>query len=132
MIDKIGGVILKDKKILVVRKRTKANFKEFIIPGGKREGQETDLETLSRELKEELNIDLISANFMGEYTDIAVFENVPIKVRTYLTKVSGDMKVENEIKEYIWIDRNYKEKQVKLGSILEKFVIPQLIAQDLM
>ena len=40
MIDKVGGVILKDKKILVQRKKN--NREECIIPGGKREGKETD------------------------------------------------------------------------------------------
>lgn len=132
MIDKVGGVILKDKKILVVRKRTKEDFKEFIIPGGKREHEETDIQTLTRELKEELKVDLVSSEFMGEYTDIAVFENVPIKIRTYLAKVCGDVKVDNEIKEYIWIDANYREKQIKLGSVLEKFVIPELVKRGLM
>ena len=34
MIDKVGGVILKEKKILVQRKKN--NREECIIPGGKR------------------------------------------------------------------------------------------------
>lgn len=38
MIDKVGGVILKDKKILVQRKKN--NREECIIPGGKREGND--------------------------------------------------------------------------------------------
>ena len=42
MIDKVGGIIIKNKKVLVVRKKTKENFPEFIIPGGKRETGETD------------------------------------------------------------------------------------------
>lgn len=49
-IDKVGGIILRGKKLLVVRKRTKDNREEYIIPGGKREGNETDFETLKREL----------------------------------------------------------------------------------
>ena len=36
-IDKVGGIILRGKKLLVVRKRTKDNREEYIIPGGKRE-----------------------------------------------------------------------------------------------
>ena len=46
MIDKVGGIILKDKKILVQRKNN--NREECIIPGGKRENNETDIETLSQ------------------------------------------------------------------------------------
>lgn len=47
-IDKVGGIILRGKKLLVVRKRTKDNREEYIIPGGKREGNETDFETYHR------------------------------------------------------------------------------------
>ena len=71
MIDKVGGVILKDKQILVQRKKNKRE--ECIIPGGKRKGKETDFETLKRELQEELTVDLVSAEFFGGYDDIACF-----------------------------------------------------------
>ena len=130
MIDKVGGVILKDKKILVQRKKN--NREECIIPGGKREGNETDFETLKRELKEELDILLEESEYLGTYYDVAVFSSKPIKVATYLTKTSGKIKCKNEIKEAIWIDRDYKEQGIKLGSILEKYVIPELIKRNLM
>lgn len=130
MIDKVGGVILQDKKILVQRKKN--NREECIIPGGKREGNETDFETLKRELEEELDILLEDSEYLGTYYDVAVFSNKPIKVATYLTKTSGKIKCKNEIKEAIWIDRNYKKQGIKLGSILEKYVIPELIKRDLM
>lgn len=125
MIDKVGGIILQDKKILVQRKNN--NREECIIPGGKRENNETDFETLKRELKEELDVELLEAEFIGGYEDIAVFSNKPIHVQAYLVKVKGDIKVQNEIKEAIWIDRNYKSKGIKVGSILGKYIIPQLI-----
>ena len=130
MIDKVGGIILKDKKILVERKNN--NKEECIIPGGKRENNETDLETLKRELKEELSVDLIEAEYIDEYYDIACFSNKPICVKTYLVKVEGEIICNNEIKEAIWIDKNYKDKGIKVGSILEKYVIPYLIENNLM
>jgi len=130
MIDKVGGIILKDKKILVQRKNN--NREECIIPGGKREGNETDFETLKRELLEELTVELLEAEFLGEYFDKACFSDKPISVKTYLTKVKGEIICANEIKEAIWIDRNYQQKNIKLGSILEKYVIPELIKRNLM
>lgn len=130
MIDKVGGIILKDKMILVQRKKN--NREECIIPGGKREGQETVFETLKRELREEIEVELLEAKFIGGYEDIAVFSNQPIHVQVYLTKTKGEIKCQNEIKEAIWIDRNYKEKGIKVGSILEKYVIPEMIKRNLM
>lgn len=99
MIDKVGGIILKDKKILVQRKNN--NREECIIPGGKREKNESDLETLKRELMEELTVELISSEFIGEYDDIAVFSNKPIHVTAYLATIKGEIKCNNEIKEAI-------------------------------
>lgn len=131
MIDKVGGIVIKDKKVLVVRKKTKENFLEFIIPGGKRESGETDLETLQREMQEEVNLKIIKTEYLGEYRDIAIFENIPIAMKVYLCEVEGEINVQNEIKEFCWIDKNYKEKGIKVGSILEKFVLPQLIKRDL-
>lgn len=130
MIDKVGGIILKDKKILVQRKKN--NREECIIPGGKREGNETDLETLKRELMEELSVKLINATFIGGFDDIAVFSNEPIHVQTYLAQIEGEIKCNNEIKEAIWIDKNYKQEGIKVGSILGEYVIPELIKKGLM
>ena len=129
MIDKVGGVILKDRQIL---QRKKNNREECIIPGGKRKEKETDFETLKRELHEELTVDLIKVEFLGGYDDIACFSNEPIHVQTYIAQIDGEIKCNNEIKEAIWIDKNYKEKGIKVGSILGEHVIPKLIERGLM
>lgn len=99
MIDKVGGVILKDKKILVQRKNN---------------GREVD------------------TKYLGTYQDIAVFSNQSLQVITYLVKIEGETQCNNEIKEALWIDKNYKELGIKVGSILGEYVIPELIKRDLM
>lgn len=131
MIDKVGGIIIKNKKVLVVRKKTKENFPEFIIPGGKREKGETDVETLQREIQEEVNLKVVKAEYVDEYEDIAIFEKVPIVVKVYLCEVEGEVNVDNEIKEFCWIDKDYKKNGIKVASILEKFVLPELIRRKL-
>ena len=95
MIDKVGGIVIKDKKVLVVRKKTKENFLEFIIPGGKRESGETDLETLQREMQEEVNLKIIKTEYLGEYRDIAIFENIPIAMKVYLCEVEENKFLQN-------------------------------------
>ena len=131
MIDKVGGIIIKNKKVLVVRKKTKGNFPEFIIPGGKRETGETDVETLQREIQEEVNLKVVKAEYVDEYEDIAIFEKIPIVVKVYLCEVEGEVNVDNEIKEFCWIDKDYKKNGIKVASILEKFVLPELIRRKL-
>lgn len=131
-IDKVGGIILSEGKLLVVRKRTKDNREEYIIPGGKREGDETDFQTLKRELSEEIQIELIDMKTFGGFDDIAIFENIPIHIEVYFAETKGEPKCDSEIKDLVWIDRNYSDKGIKLGSVLGKFVIPKLIEMGMM
>lgn len=130
VIDKVGAIILKDKKILVQRKKN--NRKECIIPGGKREQLENDFQTLQRELFEEITVEVKKATYFGDYDDLAVFSNKPLHVCVYLVDISGKIKCNNEIKEAIFIDRNYKEKEIEVGSILGDYVIPELVKRGLM
>ena len=53
IIDKLAFIYLKDAKVLMARSRGKDIF---YIPGGKREGNETDEQALMREVSEELNV----------------------------------------------------------------------------
>lgn len=131
-IDKVGGVILQGKNLLVVKKRTTDNRQEYIIPGGKREGNETDFETLKRELAEEIQVDLVEAKPFGGFDDIAIFENIPIHIEVYLSTIVGTPACDSEIKELVWIDKDYEKKGIKLGSVLSKFVIPKLVEMGLM
>ena len=55
-IDKLAFIELRDRKVL----ETKSFGKDkWYIPGGKREGAETDQQALIREMKEELQIEII-------------------------------------------------------------------------
>lgn len=56
-IDKLAYIEIKERKLLVTLSKGKD---VWYIPGGKREGKETDLQALVREVREELAIDLIA------------------------------------------------------------------------
>lgn len=131
-IDKVGGIIFDNHRILVVRKKTKDNREEYIIPGGKREGEETDFQTLKRELQEEIQVELVSARNFGGFDDIAIFEGIPIHIEVYFADIVGEPRCDSEIKDLVWIDRDYSEKGIKLGSVLRKFVIPKLVEMGMM
>ena len=63
----VGGIVLKDKRLLVVRKKN--GRLECILPGGKKETGENDIDTLQREFLEELGVSIIDVSFLGAYED---------------------------------------------------------------
>jgi 8-oxo-dGTP diphosphatase len=129
---KVGGIIVNDGKLLVVRKVTPDNRVEYIIPGGRAERSESHRETLARELQEELGVKLVEMEHFGSFDEVAVFENIPIHMEVYYVNISGTPTPHSEIKEYVWIDREYESKGIRLGSVLAHHVVPGLIKRGRM
>lgn len=131
MIDHIAALIFDDyKNLLVLRKKTMENRKECILPGGKREGIETDEETLRRELLEELDAEIEELKYYKTYYDKAVFEKgEDFKQTTYIVTLKNRkcISVKNEIKEMLWINVDYEEKGIKCNPTLKLKIIPDLI-----
>lgn len=129
MIDHIAALIFnKDGQLLVLRKKTVDNRKECILPGGKREKNESDEQTLRRELLEELGVEIKELNYYKQYLDKAIFEEgEDFQQTTYITKLkSNNIDVRNEIKESLWIDLNYEEKGILCNPTLKLKIIPDL------
>jgi 8-oxo-dGTP diphosphatase len=125
-IHKIGAIILDCKKILVGKKGSK-----FIIPGGKIEKNESHKECLKRELKEELGVKLTSQEFFGSFEDDSALDpGMRIKMDVYIVGIQGKPKASSEIEEITYVNSQNKDN-IKLGSILKKFVIPQLLDKGL-
>lgn len=105
MIDKIALLYYKNGKILTTRSKGKD---AYYFPGGKREGSESDLETLVREIKEELSIDIIpeSAKLYGIFSAQAhgKAEGVVVQMSCYTADFTGELKADSEIEEIRWID----------------------------
>ncbi len=103
-IDKVAYLYLKDGKILSTRSKGKD---KYYIPGGKREGSETDIQTLVREIKEELcvDIDVTTAKFYGVFRAQAhgKAEGVIVKMTCYTADYIGELKADSEIAEIVWL-----------------------------
>lgn len=130
MIDHIAALIFdSENNLLVLRKKTPDNRKECILPGGKREIGETDEQTLKRELLEELGAEVEKIEPYNIYFDKAVFEEgEDFKQTTYITKLKqNNITVKNEIKEAIWINKDYESKGIKCNPTLSLKIIPDLI-----
>ena len=104
IIDKVAFIHLVDGKILSTRSKGKD---KYYIPGGKRENNETDIETLVREIKEELSVDIVecSAKLYGVFEAQAhgKAEGVIVKMTCYTADFIGELKADSEIAEVVWL-----------------------------
>jgi 8-oxo-dGTP diphosphatase len=130
-IHKAGGIILKDRRLLVVRTR----FKDiFNTPGGKLEAGETAAAALVRELQEEININVDEADldtFGTFYAQASGQTSKSIRMDVFTVKTwRGDIIAASEIEEVRWIDSSDSET-IPLGSIFHHEVIPRMKKQSL-
>ena len=47
----------------------------------------------------------------------------------YRVEIEGEPNPNSEIREYVWIDKDYDAQGYTLGTVLSKYVIPRLIEQ---
>lgn len=106
-IDKIALILIDNGKIL----STKSIGKDkYYIPGGKRENNETDHQTLIREIKEELSVDVLheTIKYVGTFTaqSDGNAEGVNVKMTCYKADHLGVLQQNNEIEEIRWLNYN--------------------------
>ena len=104
LIDTVAWVHLENGRILCARPRGKD---VFYIPGGKREGAESDLQTLLREIAEELTVALLP----GTVTHVGTYEavqppghpdGVRVRMSCYTARYAGILAASAEIDELAW------------------------------
>lgn len=103
-IDTVAWVLVENGRILCARPRGK---EIFYIPGGKREGAESDLQTLLREIAEELTVALLPATV----THVGTYEadqpsghpdGATVRMSCYAGDYSGTLAASGEIDELAW------------------------------
>lgn len=130
-IHKAGGVLIKDRQVLAVRSRK--DKEHFLIPGGKIEKEETHLEALKRELKEELGIEVDEqgVEHIGSFSGLLDTRPGEITVEAFMVNEwQGEPSPCGEIVEFGWSDSTNR-RGIKLGSIFEKQILPWLKERDL-
>lgn len=130
-IHKAGGILLKDRKLLIERSTGKDYF---IAPGGTREEGERIEDTLIRELREEFSIEVTPGDFHPFGTFYAAAAGNKEKViRMDVFTINhwvGEPTPSSEVEEIMWTNSNIPEG-TKVGSIFEHEVIPRLREQNL-
>jgi 8-oxo-dGTP diphosphatase len=104
LVDTVAWVHLDNGRILCARPRGKD---VFYIPGGKREGAESDLQTLLREIAEELTVALLPATVthLGTYEAVQPAghpDAVRVRMSCYAAGYSGTLAASSEIDELAW------------------------------
>lgn len=128
---KSAGIIIRDRKLLVTRTKGKD---AFVSPGGKMEPGETAEQTLLRELREEVGIEVTEGDIthFGSYTADATYNpGSTTHMEAFIVNTwQGNIMPSSEIEEVKWVDSNDLGK-IKLGSIFEHEVMPRLKEQGL-
>lgn len=128
IIDKVALIYIQNGKILSTLVEGKNTY---YLPGGKREGNETDEETLVRECKEEMTIDIKidTMQYYGTFEAQAhgKAEGVIVKMTCYTAEFTGELMPSSEIKELIWLDYNDLDKI----SPVDKFIFEDLYQRNL-
>lgn len=128
--DRISAVIIKDKKILLV-----TGFKEefYWTPGGKLESGESHEQTLRRELKEELGIELIETKPYFTYEGFNVVLKEKQTVHCYFVSFKGNIIPNQEITKFGWFSKeDFKNKRIRMFEEAEKSFIPRILKDGLL
>lgn len=130
LIKKSAMAIVKDNKLLVVRKR---GSRDYLMPGGKPEGKETPIEALARELNEEIDcsFDAASLTFLGHFEDFTSDGKARVSIELFTGEIAGTPKPSSEIEELIWISAADSINPF-VTPIIKKQIMPFLVGNGML
>lgn len=97
----VGAIIEKDHKILLTKRKVEPFKGYWCLPGGHIEENETAVEAIRREVKEEVGLDF-EPNFFGYFDEIIQEIKWHAIVLVFKGKFSGEVKINKEVSEYMW------------------------------
>ncbi|MDP3947255.1 MAG: GNAT family N-acetyltransferase [bacterium] len=131
------AVVIRDRKLLVLKRAEEPFRGKWDLPGGYMSGGELPDEALKRELREELGVEC-SLDFIGWFPGTAMWkgETFSILSHAYLAELKGEISLNHENSHYAWIPLHevkevaFDSNQRILEFIKQKFGIdyPSLIA----
>jgi len=125
IIRKVALAVFKDKKILQVR--TNKENQVFFTLGGKLEENESEIECLKREVKEEIGCGLVesSIKFLTTFQDVAHGKDgALVNIKMYEGELIGTPRPSSEVVEIGYFD-TYSDKK-NLSTIAQRTIFPWL------
>lgn len=117
----IAAAVLQADGLLLVSKRAAPDV--FYLPGGKPEPDEQPLDTLDREVAEELGVSVAQAEPFAEVHAPAALEGVEMWMTVFLARLSGTPAPAAEIAALRWWPR---DRGLSLAPAVRDCVIPRL------
>jgi len=128
-IDKLAFIHIQDKKILMSLSKGKSTW---YIPGGKRENGESDIDALSREVKEELSVELTpeSIEKFGVFEAQAHGhpEGTVVRMTCYTAEFTSELKAASEIEKFEFFPYSRKSE----SSFVDHLIFDDLLNKDLL
>jgi len=101
----VGGLIHQKKKILICQRKEEGDHPlKWEFPGGKLKDNENNEEALRRELKEELNLEIVEMSFFDEY--LYEYEKLSKKLKLIFFQIfKFEGQIQNKVHQQLkWID----------------------------
>jgi len=121
--EKSAWIYMKNRRILTVQSE---GYEVFFLPGGGKEKGETIKNALIREIKEELNVDLIPKTIKYITSFKSPTHEDPkhsdVIMHCFKAKFTGSLKISNEIKKMGW----FTYKDINRVSQADRYVLDYL------
>jgi 8-oxo-dGTP pyrophosphatase MutT (NUDIX family) len=132
-VNKVGVLILGGNRLLLCRKNRDTS--KLILPGGRIETGESDLDCLARELREELgDVLLTNVAYLGCYEDRASLDDPAVVKSLRITLYRGDLVgtpvPASEITELVWFGPDSDRDE--LTPIFINRILPDLLARGIL
>jgi 8-oxo-dGTP diphosphatase len=129
---KFGLAVIENNKLLLCEPYA---FSELILPGGIKEGEESHIENLLREVEEELGenviLDIDSLSYLGRFEDVAAGRSYRVvEIDLYFGTLTGKVQPSSEIKELHWFSAS--DNPIRLSPIIRNKILPYLIENKYM
>ncbi|MDX2822799.1 NUDIX domain-containing protein [Streptomyces ipomoeae] len=118
----VAAAIVREGRLLVVSKKAAPDV--FYLPGGKPDTDETALQTLVRELDEELGVEPLEPHFLAQVEAVAALEGVPMRMTVFEARISRTPRPAAELAGLRWVSG--LEQDLVLAPAVRDHVLPLL------
>jgi 8-oxo-dGTP pyrophosphatase MutT (NUDIX family) len=131
--NKVGVLILRGDRLLLCRKNRDTS--KLILPGGRIETGESDLECLARELHEELGeVALQNVEYVGTYEDRAALDDPTVvktlRIALYRGDLVGTPAPASEVTDLVWFGPD--SDVAELTPIFVNRILPDLLTRGIL